>query len=51
MIPQLVEREDLPPANSLMSFSNSFNQIIGLSIGGIVVALLGVTIPIKYHAD
>ncbi|HLM90554.1 MAG TPA: MFS transporter [Thermoplasmata archaeon] len=50
VIPQLVEREDLPPANSLMSFSNSFNQIVGLSVGGVVVALLGVTIPIEYDA-
>ena len=50
MTPQLVDRGDLPPANSLMSFSNSFNQIVGLSVGGVVVALLGVTIPIEYDA-
>ena len=50
MVPQLVRPEDLPPANSLLSFSNSFNQVIGLSIGGIVVALLGVTVPIEYDA-
>ncbi|MGP8072333.1 MAG: MFS transporter [Thermoplasmata archaeon] len=50
MVPQLVAREDLPPANSLLSFSSSFNQIIGLSVGGIAVALLGVTVPIEYDA-
>jgi predicted MFS family arabinose efflux permease len=45
-----VRTDDLAPANSLLSFSNSFNQIVGLSIGGIVVALFGVTIPIEYDA-
>jgi MFS family permease len=48
--PQTVGLSDLPAANGLMSFSGSFNQIIGLSIGGVVVALFGVTIPIEYDA-
>ena len=50
MVPQTVRRDDLAPANSLLSFSNSFNQIVGLSVGGIVVALLGVAPPIAYDA-
>jgi DHA3 family macrolide efflux protein-like MFS transporter len=50
MVPQVVRREDLPPANSLMSFSSSFNQVLGLSIGGVVVALFGVSLPIEYDA-
>jgi len=50
MVPQLVRTEDLPPANSLLSFSGSINQIVGLSIGGLVVALFGVTLPIEYDA-
>jgi DHA3 family macrolide efflux protein-like MFS transporter len=49
-IPLVVAPEDLPPANSLMTFSGALNQVIGLSIGGVVVALLGVTIPIEYDA-
>ncbi len=50
MLPQVVRTEDLPPANSLLTFSNSVNQIVGLSIGGVVVALFGVALPIEYDA-
>lgn len=50
MVPQTVGTEDLAPANSLLSFSNSFNQVVGLSVGGIVVALFGVVLPIEYDA-
>jgi MFS transporter, DHA3 family, macrolide efflux protein len=50
MVPRVVRTEDLPPANSLMTFSSSTNQVLGLSIGGIVVALFGVAIPIEYDA-
>lgn len=49
-VPSLVAVEDLPPANSLLSLSESFNQIVGLSLGGLFVALLGVTLPIEYDA-
>ena len=49
-VPSLVPVTDLPPANGLLSLSNSMNQIVGLSIGGVVVALLGVTLPIEYDA-
>jgi predicted MFS family arabinose efflux permease len=50
MVPQIVRAEDLPPANSLLTFSGSLNQVIGLSVGGVVVALFGVAIPIEYDA-
>lgn len=50
MVPQSVARDDLAPANSLYSFSGSLNQVVGLSVGGVVVALLGVTLPIEYDA-
>ena len=49
-VPSVVLREDLPPANGLLSFSGSLNQIVGLSIGGAFVALLGVDLPIEYDA-
>jgi MFS transporter, DHA3 family, macrolide efflux protein len=49
-VPSVVPVTDLPPANSLLSLSGSMNQIIGLSIGGVFVALLGVTLPIEYDA-
>ncbi len=50
MVPQTVATEDLAPANGLQSFSTSSTQIVGLSIGGVVVALLGPTLPIVYDA-
>ncbi|MCI4372951.1 MAG: MFS transporter, partial [Thermoplasmata archaeon] len=50
MVPQLVATDDLPPANSLLTFSSSVNQIVGLSVGGVVVALFGVNLPIEYDA-
>lgn len=49
-VPSLVRRDDLAPANSLLSLSGSFNQIVGLSLGGVLVALVGVTFPIEYDA-
>jgi DHA3 family macrolide efflux protein-like MFS transporter len=49
-IPLVVARDDLGPANSLMTFSSSFNQVVGLAVGGVVVALFGVTLPIEYDA-
>ncbi len=49
-VPSLVPVADLPPANGLLSLSSSMNQIVGLSIGGVFVALLGVTLPIEYDA-
>ncbi len=50
LVPQTVGLDDLAPANSLLSFSSSFNQVVGLSIGGVVVALFGVAIPVEYDA-
>ncbi len=50
LVPQTVGREDLTTANSLVSFSASTNQVAGLAIGGVVVALVGPTIPIAYDA-
>jgi MFS transporter, DHA3 family, macrolide efflux protein len=49
-VPSVVPVEDLPPANSLLSVGGSMNQIVGLSLGGIFVALFGVTLPIEYDA-
>jgi len=49
-VPSVVAPEDLPPANGLLSVSSSMNQIVALSLGGLFVALLGVTLPIEYDA-
>ncbi len=50
LVPRLVGPADLGPANSLLTFSGSFNQIVGLTIGGVVVGLFGSTLPIEYDA-
>jgi len=49
-VPSVVPTGDLPPANSLLSVTGSMNQIVGLSLGGIFVAVLGVGPPIEYDA-
>lgn len=49
-VPAVVPVDDLPPANGLLSISGSMNQIVGLSLGGVFVALLGVALPIEYDA-
>ncbi len=49
-VPSVVPVVDLPPANGLLSLSGSLNQIVGFALGGVFVALLGVTIPIEYDA-
>ncbi len=50
MVPQTVAKDDLGPANGLAQISGSTTQIVGLSIGGVVVALFGVVLPITYDA-
>jgi predicted MFS family arabinose efflux permease len=50
MVPQTVGKEDLGIANGLTQLSGSTTQVVGLSIGGVVVALLGVDVPITYDA-
>jgi len=49
-VPSVVSTADLSPANSLLSVSGSMNAILGLSLGGIFVALLGVAVPIEYDS-
>lgn len=48
LIPRMVEKDDLMAANSLYSFSTSSNQLVSLSLGGVIVAVLGVSVPIYY---
>ncbi len=50
LVPQLVAAADLAPANALATFSSTFNQILGFSLGGLVVALVGPAVPIEYDA-
>ena len=50
MVPQTVGKDDLSPAAGLGQISGSSTQVVGLSIGGVVVALFGVDLPITYDA-
>ncbi|OLD14384.1 MAG: hypothetical protein AUI50_07195 [Crenarchaeota archaeon 13_1_40CM_2_52_14] len=49
-IPGLMAKEDLAAANSLFTISSSLNQIAGFGIGGLLVLLLGVELPIYYDS-
>lgn len=50
VIPRITQKEDLAAANGLFSISSSVNQIAGYGIGGILVLLLGVVVPIYYDS-
>jgi MFS family permease len=41
LVPQIVPEKDLPSANSLSSMSTNIGRVVGLAIGGGIVALLG----------
>lgn len=47
-IPRMATRSDLLAANSLFTVSESLNQLVGYGLGGIIVGLFGITIPILY---
>lgn len=50
MIPRLVGKVDIAAANSLFSVSTSFNQLVFYGVGGVVVAIFGMVLPIYYDA-
>ena len=50
VVPSLVEKGDLAAANSLFTISSSTTQIAGYGIGGALVLLLGVEVPIFYDS-
>ncbi len=50
MLAHLCAKEDLSAANGLFFFSNSANQLLGFSLGGVVVAFAGLALPIEYDA-
>ena len=50
MLPRMVEgKEELAAANALFSISSSTNRIAGYIVGGTIIALVGVTVPILYN--
>ena len=44
MLPRLVDHQDLPAANSLISLRRQFNLIVAPSIAGVIIATSGVKI-------
>lgn len=48
MIPRLVSKEQLGAANGLFSLTQSFNQLLGYVLGGVIVLALGAVVPISY---
>ena len=49
MLPRMVQdKEELGTINALFSISSSTNRIAGYIVGGAVIALVGVTVPILY---
>ena len=50
VIPAITAKEDLAAANGLFSISSSTTQIAGNGIGGAMIILLGIAIPIYYDS-
>lgn len=50
LVPRIVRKEDLAGANGLLSVTGPANQLASLSIGGVVIGLLGVGVPILYDS-
>lgn len=50
IIPRIVSKENLGAANGLLSLSTSVNQLLGYSIGGIVIIALGPVVPFTYDS-
>ena len=50
IVPRLVSRESLGAANGLLSLSASTNQLVGYSLGGIVIIALGPVAPVTYDS-
>jgi MFS family permease len=50
IVPRVVTKENLGAANGLFSLSTSANQLVGYSLGGIVILVLGPDVPITYDS-
>ena len=51
MIPSIItEKENLAAANSLFSFSSYFNTLLSYALGGVIIAIAGVALPITYDS-
>lgn len=50
IIPRIVSKGNLGAANGLFTLSSSANQLVGYTVGGVVILALGVTAPITYDS-
>lgn len=50
MIPAAVKKAELLPANGLISGTSAANTIASTAVGGLLVGLLGFTVPFEYDA-
>ncbi len=50
IIPRMVSRENIGAANGLFTLTTSANQLVGYSIGGVILLAVGPTIPITYDS-
>ncbi len=50
IIPRIVSRENLGAANGLFTLTTSANQLVGYSVGGVIITAIGPSIPITYDS-
>lgn len=50
ILPSVVEKKDLIPANGLISSTNSLNMLGSNAVGGLMIALIGMAAPFDYDA-
>lgn len=50
IVPSIVSRENIGAANGLFSLSSSANQLVGYTLGGVVIGALGLAVPITYDS-
>ena len=50
IVPSIVSRDNLGAANGLFSLTSSANQLVGYTLGGVVIYALGPAVPIAYDS-
>ena len=50
IVPSIVSKENIGAANGLFSLTSSANQLMGYALGGVVIGVLGLAVPITYDS-
>ena len=50
IVPSIVSRENIGAANGLFSLTQSANQLMGYTLGGVIIGVLGLAVPITYDS-